>query len=374
MAITIRVIDSKSDLRKFIYFPFYHHKDHKNWVPPILFEEYAFYSPSKNKNLKTCEHILVLAYENEKVVGRIMGLINEQYNSINNCKDARFFAVECINKQEVMHELISFVEEWARSKGMNRLVGPYGFSDKDPQGFMVEGFEQFPVIATNFNYPYMVQLLGNEGFSKEVDCFSYKIDIPDSIPELYEKILARTLKNNRLKLLNLKCKRSMKKYIVPVFRLINEAYSPLYGFVPLDEEEMSEIADKYFMILDIDFIKIILDENDEVAAFIIAIPDMSEGIIKAKGKLFPFGFLHILRSARKTNQLNLLLGAVKEKYRNLGLDALLGKQIIDSAKKRSMTVIDSHLILENNARMNAELVKLGGVIYKKYRVFQKKIV
>jgi len=374
MAITIRVIDSKSDLRKFIYFPFYHHKDHKNWVPPIFFEEYAFYSPSKNKNLKTCEHILVLAYENEKVVGRIMGLINEQYNSINNCKDARFFAVECINKQEVMHELISFVEDWARSKGMNRLVGPYGFSDKDPQGFMVEGFEHSPVIATNFNYPYMVQLLGNEGFSKEVDCFSYKIDIPDSIPELYEKILARTLKNNRLKLLNLKCKRSMKKYIVPVFRLINEAYSPLYGFVPLDEEEMSEIADKYFMILDIDFIKIILDENDEVAAFIIAIPDMSEGIIKAKGKLFPFGFLHILRSARKTNQLNLLLGAVKEKYRNLGLDALLGKQIIDSAKKRSMTVIDSHLILENNARMNAELVKLGGVIYKKYRVFQKKIV
>jgi hypothetical protein len=373
MTISIKVVQSKKDLSTFIYFPLNHHKEHKNWVPPIFSEESAFYNPSKNKNLKTCENILAFAYVNGVLTGRIMGIINKHYNDIHNLKDARFYAVECINNQEILHELIAFVEKWAIIKGMNRLVGPYGFSDKDPQGFMIEGFDQSPVLATNFNYPYMIQLIENEGFSKEVDCFSYKINIPKSVPELYEKILARTLKNNRLKLLDFKCKRSMKKYIVPVFRLINEAYSPLYGFVPLDEEEMAEIADKYFLILDIEFIKVIIDENNDVAAFIIALPDMGKGIIKAKGKLFPFGFFHILRSAKKTNQLNLMLGAVKEKYRNLGLDALLGKNIIESAKKRKMTIIDSHLILENNLRMNAELEKLGGTIYKKYRVFQKNI-
>lgn len=373
MPVSVKIVSSKTDLNKFIYYPLCLHKGHKNWVPPIFSEEFAFYNPLKNKSLITCEHILALAYENNCIVGRIMGIINNQYNELNQLKDARFYAIECVNRQEVIHELLTFVENWAISKGMTRLVGPYGFSDKDPQGFMIEGFEQTPVIATNFNFPYMVQLLENEGFIKEIDCFSYKLNIPDSIPDLYEKILQRTLKNNRLKLLNLKNKRSMKKHIIPVFRLINEAYSPLYGFVPLDEREMKEMADKYFMILDREFIKVIIDENNDVAAFIIAIPDMSKGIIKAKGKLFPFGFVHILRSARKTNQLDLLLGAVKDKYRNLGLDALLGKNIIESAKKRKLTVIDSHLILENNYRMNAELEKLGGTIYKKYRVYQKNI-
>jgi len=373
MPVTIKVVNSKSDLKKFIYYPLTLHKDHMNWVPPIFSEELAFYNPSKNKSLSTCDHIMALAYEGNTIVGRIMGIINNPYNSLNSLKDARFFAIECIEKQEVLHELISFVQEWAKARGMTRLVGPYGFSDKDPQGFMIDGFDYMPVLATNFNFPYMVKLLENEGFTKEVDCLSYKIDIPDGMPVLYSQILRRTLRNNRMKLLDFPKKKSMKNYIVPVFRLVNEAYSGIYGFIPLDEQEMKEIADKYFMILDREFVKIIVEESGDIAAFIIAIPDMSEGIIRAEGKLFPFGFIHILQSAKKTKQLDLFLGAVKENHRNLGLDALLGANILESAHKRNMNVIDSHLILEDNHLMRAELEKLGGKVYKRYRVYQKAI-
>jgi len=373
MAVTIKIVSSKSELKKFIYYPLELHKGHKNWVPPIFSEEFAFYDPTKNKSLVTNDHILALAYDNNRIIGRVMGIINKHYNEIYNIKDARFFAIECINDQQVMHELIEFVKNWAVSKGMTRLVGPYGFSDKDPQGFMIEGYEQIPLIATNFNFPYMVQLLENEGFTKEVDCLSYKMVIPETIPDLYEHVLQRTLKNHNLTMLDFKRKRDLKQYIVPVFRLVNEAYSPIYGFVPLDEQEMKEMAEKYFMILDREFVKVIIDANNEVAAFIVAIPNMSKGISKAKGKLFPFGFIHILKAARNTDQLDLFLGAVKDKYRNLGLDAMMGKSVFESAHKRKLKIIDSHLILENNELMKAEIEKLGGVVYKRYRVYQKSI-
>jgi hypothetical protein len=373
MPVTIKIVSTKSDLKKFIYYPLELHKGHKNWVPPIFSEEFAFYDPSKNKSLVTNEHILALAYENNRIIGRIMGIINKHYNEIYNLKDARFFAIECIEDQNVMHELIEFVKSWALAKGMNRMIGPYGFSDKDPQGFMIEGFEHLPLIATNFNFPYMVPLLENEGFTKEVDCLSYKMMIPETIPDLYEQVLQRTLKNHKLRLLEFKHKRDLKQYIVPVFRLVNEAYSELYGFVPLDEQEMKEMAEKYFMILDREFVKVVIDENNDVAAFIVAIPNMSKGIIKAKGKLFPFGFIHILRAARNTDQLDLFLGAVKDKYRHIGLDAMLGKSVFESAHKRKLRIIDSHLILENNNLMKAEIEKLGGIVYKRYRVYQKSI-
>jgi hypothetical protein len=371
MAIELKEIKNKNDLRSFIYLPAEIHRNHRNWVPPIYSDEWTFLSSDKNKNIRENDTILLLAYKEGKIAGRIMGIISRHYNEVHNLKTARFFYLECENDPEVSHALIQSIENWAREKGMNKMIGPFGFSDKDPQGLMIEGFENMPVIATNFNFPYMVDLVEKEGYAKEIDCVSFMLPVPKDIPELYNKILIRILKNNKLNLLEFKNRWSMKKYIVPLFRLINETYKDLYGFIPLDEKEMHEFANRYLSILDPAFVKVVVDGDNNVIAFIIAIPDMNKGIIAAKGKLFPFGFIKILRSAKRTKQLDLLLGAVKEEYRGVGFDVLLGSKIIESAHKRRIEVIDSHLILENNYKSRAELEKLGGVLYKKYRIYQK---
>jgi GNAT superfamily N-acetyltransferase len=373
MAIEIKIVVSKKDLKEFIYFPAQLHKDHKNWVPPIYSDEWTFLNPKKNKNLITSDIILLLAIDENKIVGRIVGIINRHHNEIHHLKTARFFYLECYNDSSISHDLIKYVENWAREKGMNKMIGPFGFSDKDPQGFMIEGYEHMPVIATTYNFPYMVDLVEKEGYQKEIDCVSFKLPIPQEVPELYNKILVRILKKNDLHLLEFKSRLPMKKYIVPLFRLINETYKDLYGFIPLDEKEMHQFANRYLSILDPAFVKVVVNGYNEIIAFIIAMPDMNEGIIKAKGKLFPFGFIKILHSAKTAKQLNLLLGAVKEEYRGVGFDALLGSKIIESAKKRRIELIDTHLILENNFKMRAEIEKLGGVIYKRYRIWQKNI-
>lgn len=324
--------------------------------------------------MRSNDTLLLLAYDSDRIVGRIMGIISHHHNKIHNIKTGRFFYMECENDPEISHALISYIENWAKEKGMNKIIGPFGFSDKDPQGLMIEGFENPPVIATNYNFPYMVDLVEKEGYTKEIDCVSFRLPIPQDIPELYNKILVRILKNNKLHLLEFKSKWSMRKYIVPLFRLINETYTELYGFIPLDEKEMHEFTNRYFPILDPAFVKVVVDDKNNVIAFIIAMPDMNKGIIGAKGRLFPFGFLKILRSAKRTKQLDLMLGAVKDEFRGIGFDVLMGSKIIEAAKKRGMEVIDSHLILENNYKMLAELEKLGGVIYKRYRIYQKSLV
>jgi hypothetical protein len=260
---------------------------------------------------------------------------------------------------------------WAKENGLNKIIGPYGFSDKDPQGYQVEGFEYPALIATPSHPPYLPEMLVKEGYAKEVDCVSYLFDIPDQMPEIYKKISDRIISRGELSLVNIKNKTILKSYIIPVFRLINEAYSDIFGFVPMSETEMVKFAGQYVSILDCDLIKIIINKRDEVVAFVVSMPNMSVGLRKAKGELFPFGFIPILLSMRNTTQLDLLLGAVKPGYRGKGLTALLATALLTSAKKRGLKQIDSHLILEENYVMRAECENLDGHVHKRFRVFGK---
>lgn len=300
-----------------------------------------------------------------------MGIINKKYNEQKVEKTARFFNLDCVNDQPVAHELISRIESWAAAKGMIKLIGPYGFSDKDPQGLRVDGFEHLPVIATPTNPKYLQALVEREGYTKEVDCVSYSMAISKKVPEVFQKISNRLMANKNIRLLEFNSKHQLKPYIVPVFRLVNECYAPLFGFVPMTEEEMRKFAAQYLPILDPAFVKVIVEKTNEVIAFVVSMPDMSRGIQKAKGRLFPFGFIHILNSAKKTKQLDLLLGAVKPKYRGKGLTALLGKSLMQTAASCGLETMDSHLILETNKLMCAECENVGGKIYKRYRVYKK---
>lgn len=371
MSLTLKIVDSKTRLKDFIFLPEKIYKNDTRWVPPMYADEWSFHDPNQNKALEYSDVIRLVAYRNSNPIGRIMGIINKKYNLEHNESTARFFALDCINDQHVAHLLIEKIEQWSREKGMTRLIGPYGFSDKDPQGLQIEGLELLPVIATPTNPGYLERLVENEGYTKELDCVSYQMPIPEKLSPVYQKIFERIRANGNIRLLEFTSKRQLKPYIIPVFRLVNETYSPLFGFVPMTEEEMKKFAGQYLPVLEPELVKVVVNASNELIAFVVSMPDMSKGIQKAKGRLFPFGFIHILQSMRKTKQLNLLLGAIKSEYRGKGINVLMGKSLIDSANKRGLTIMDSHLILEKNLIMRAECEKLGGVVRKRYRVYQK---
>jgi GNAT superfamily N-acetyltransferase len=371
MKIELRLVDSKSLLKEFIYLPEKIYRGDSRWVPPMYVDEWNFHNPEQNKALAYSDVIRLLAYQNGKIVGRIMGIINKKYNTDHGEHTVRFFALDCVNDQTIAHALIQHIEQWGKEKGMTKIIGPYGFSDKDPQGLQIEGLELLPVLATPTNPSYLQALVEQEGYTKELDCVSYHIPVPEHLSVIHQKVYDRIAANQQVTLIEFTSKKQLKPYIVPVFRLVNETYAPIFGFVPMTEDEMKKFAAQYLPVLDPAFVKVVVNMHHEIVAFVVSMPEMSAGIQKAKGRLFPFGFIHILRAMRKTKQLNLLLGAIKKEYRGKGINVLMGKAIMNSARKRGMNVLDSHLILETNVIMRAECEKLGGAVRKRYRVYGK---
>lgn len=374
MAIEIKEVKSRKDLKTFIHLPAKIHKNHPNWVPPVYMDEWVWFDPKKNFAFGHSDTILYLAVKDNKIAGRIMGIINHKYNIAKNVKEGRFFYLETFEDFQVAEALLGAVEKWSKERGMTRLVGPLGFSDKDPQGLLIEGYDQPVVISTNCNFPFLTQFVENAGYSKHVDLVVYKVDVPDQIPEFYQKIYERAIRNNpTLRVVPLKNKRHLKTYIRPVLTLMNETFQEIYAFAPLTEAEMDEFAKRYMIILDLRFIKIIENDRDELVAFILAIPDISAGIQKSKGYVLPFGIFHILRSQKKTKQLDLLLGGIRKDYRNSGLDTILGINMLNEARNAGLKFIDSHLELETNTKMRAEMERMGGKVYKKYRIFKREL-
>lgn len=370
MNITLKEVKTRKDLRKFIYYPASIHKNHDAWIPSIYPDDWKFFDPRKNKSFSYSDTVLLLASKNGKVVGRIMGLINNRYNEIHKENHARFAFMECEDQVDIAHSLLQYVENWARKKKMEKVIGPMGFSDKDPQGFLIEGFEHRAILETACNHPYMVKLIENEGYEKKVDLIDYLIKVPDKMPELYARIYSRLINNGEFKLVEFSTTKDIKRYIIPVLQLMNETYKKIYGYVPLTEKEMHEYAKRYLPILDPDFLKVVT-KDEKVIGFVIAMPDLGKGLKKAKGRLFPIGILKILYYMKRTKHLVLLLGAIHSQYRGMGTDALIAVKILETAMKRGMTSIESHLILETNTKMNAEVIKAGGEKFKKFRIYSK---
>lgn len=370
--IEIREVKTKNDLRKFIHLPAKIHKNHPNWVPPIYMDEWEFFSPQKNKSFESCDTILLLASKGTQVVGRIMGIIHRKYNEKHNENNARFAFFETWNDEEVANKLISAIEKWAENKGAARLIGPLAFSDKDPQGFLIEGFDEPAVIASNCNFPYQSELVEKNGYSKEVDLVVYQIKVPNEIPEFYKKIYERAVNQNKgLKVLEFTSRTKVKPYIHPVLNLLNSTFTDIFGFIPFTEAEMDDFANRYLFLINPRFIKIVANEQEKVVAFIVGMSHIGEGIQKSGGYLLPFGIFKIFAAARKSKQLNLLLGGIDPAYRGKGLDVMMGVKMIESAHNQGKTVIDSHLELENNVKVRAEMEKMGGKVYKRFRIFGK---
>lgn len=369
--ITLTEVTDRRALRRYIHLPAEIYRTHPNWVPPIYSDEWKFHDPKRNPALSYSETVRVLAFRNGEPVGRVMGIINSRYNSQSGEATARFFNLDCVDDSEVSHRLIEYVERWAWQRKMETLIGPFGFSDKDPQGLQIEGFQYLPVIATPTNPPYLPALVEREGYSKYLDAVSYRLSVTTPLTPLHEKILQRVMRNQKLRVIEFTKKGQLKPYIVPVFRLMNDTYGSIFGFTPMTEDEMQSLARQYMPVLDPDFVKLVADETDELVGFFVGLPDMSPGIQKAKGKLWPFGFLKLLAAAKRTKQLDLVLGSVKQDHRGSGIHLLLANALFASARKRGLEWMDSHLVLEANKLMCAEYERAGAELYKRYRIYQK---
>lgn len=368
--VIIKEVITSKQLREFIYLPEQVHSNDPEWLPPIYMDERLLFNKKKNKSYKYADAILLLAYKNGKPAGRIMGIVNNRYNEIHKEYHGRFCFMECYNDREVFHALITAVEKWAKSKGMTQIVGPLGFSDKDPQGFQIEGFEYPMIITAASNSAYMPEMIETEGYYKKIDLVNYLVPMPKELPEVYKKVLSRVEKTEGYKIREFETKRELKKVIVPALELMNETFAEIYGFVPLTDKEKVEFANRYLAILDPKFIKVV-EKEGQLIGFAVGMPDVSPGIKACNGRLLPFGIFKVLRESKKTKKLMMMLGGVKKEFRGKGIDVLMGVKILESGIKHKMEVIDSHLVLENNVRMRAEYERVGGKVVKKFRIYKK---
>jgi hypothetical protein len=369
-SVTIKEVESKRDLREFIYLPEKIHRNDKSWLPPIFMDEWELFDKKRNRYFQHADTVMYLAYRDKKPVGRIMGIINRKYNEINSESHGRFSFMECYDDTEVVHLLIKRIEDWAREKGMIKMVGPLGFSDKDPQGFQIGGFEYPKFIVAPTNSPYLPQLIEKEGYVKKVDLVNYNIIIPPDLPPVYRNILTRVGNNKEYKILEFISKKELKPYIIPALELMNQTFMEIYGFIPLSDKEKADLASRYMLILDPRFVKLV-EAGGTIVGFAVGIPDISPGIKAARGRLLPFGILKIMREARRTKNLLMMLGGVSKSFRGQGIDVLMAVKILESCIRHKMNTIDVHLVLETNTRMRAECERVDGQIHKVYRIFQK---
>jgi GNAT superfamily N-acetyltransferase len=367
----LREVKSRKELRTFIYLPKKIHRDDPGWLPPIWMDEWELFDKEKNHSFQHADTLVLLAWHGNEAVGRVMGIISHRYNEIHNEKNGRFCFLECFNDQEVFHAMITAVEEWAREKGMTAIVGPLGFSDKDPQGFQIEGFDMPKIMTTVTNLPYLPEMLVKEGYTKKKDMVEYRAAIAGKLPDFYQKILERVAARKDLKVIEFKKRKEIEPYILSVLGLMNDTFVDIYGFVPLSDTEKIDLAKRYLSLLSPDFIKVIANDKEQLVGFVVAMPDLSPGIKKSRGYLFPFGILHILRASATSKTLQMVLGGVRADYRGQGIDTLMGAKILEAAIHRKMTTIDSHLILEDNMPMRGEMERINGKVIKRFRIFTK---
>jgi len=374
MSVRLIPVTSRRELKRFIYLPEALHAGHAQWMPMNLYmDDWDYFDPKKNRSLSYCDTTLMLAEKDGVLAGRVMGIINNRHNAAVKERTARFALLESTQDPEVLHALLAHVEGWAKSKGMTKVIGPFGFNDQDPEGFQIEGFEHHPTMVTYYNFPWLIPMLEKEGYGKETDYVVYKVPAPKAVTELMSKLAERVEKRG-FREVGLKSKKQVKQFIVPVLQLMNEAYVGIYGYSALDEQEMEDLAKKYLLFLDIRFLKIVVKDGD-VVAFMVAMPDLNEAFTASRGRLFPIGWFHLLRvlKRRRFQQLDMLLAGVKEGFRGKGLEMLMAREMTLSMMAAGVDVIDSHHELETNTLVRAEMERQGGVVYKRYRIFQKPV-
>ena len=377
MSVVIKEVTSKKELKKFVKFNIELYKGNPYHVPGLIEEEMVTLDKKKNPAFEVCDAIYFLAYKDGKVVGRIAGMINRRSNETWNQKHARFGFVDFIDDIEVVDALFGAVEKWAKEQGMDALHGPMGFTDMDHEGMLIEGFDQLSTMATIYNYPYYPVHMEKLGFEKDADWVEYKIYIPDAIPDKHKRISELIQRKYNLKIKKYTSGRKIAKdYGQKIFELMNEAYSPLYGYSPLTQRQIDQYVKMYLPILDLRMVTLITDANDELVCVGISMPSLAEALQKSNGRLLPLGWFYLLKALfmkRRAKMLDLLLVAVKPEYQNKGVNALLFSDLIPVYQKLGFIFAESNPELELNGKVQAQWDYFETQQHKRRRAFIKEI-
>lgn len=364
---------TKSQLTKFTQFQVDLYDGNPYFVPPLFSDDLATLSPEKNPAFDFCEAVYYMAYRDGKPVGRIAGIINDQVNKTHDSATARFGFIDFIDDPEVSEALLKKVEDWARDKGMNKIIGPMGFTDMDHEGMLVDGFEELGTMATIYNYDYYPRHLEKLGYQKEADWVEFLLEVPDKVPEKYDRI-ANIVKNKYgLRVAKYKSRKKAKAEIgYPLFHLINDAYDGLYQYSHLSEKQIEYYIEAYLGLLNLDLLAAIVDKDDKLVGIGISIPSMSRALQKSKGKYFPFGWYHLLKGLKgKNDRVDLLLVAVKPEYQNKGVNALLFQDLIPYYIKNGYKYAESNLELETNNKVQGQWDYFNNRQHRRRRAYYK---
>ncbi|MBP5258477.1 MAG: N-acetyltransferase [Prevotella sp.] len=378
--IEIRKVENRKDLTQFIDFHYDLYEGNEYNVPNLFSDEMATLDKEKNAAFDFCEAEYFMAYKDGKMVGRVAAIINHRANVKWKCKAVRFGWIDFIDDREVSRALMDAVEQWGREHGMEEVIGPLGFTDFDPEGMLIWGFDQLGTMATIYNfayYPEHFEAMG--GFEKDNDYVEYKMYVPDTVPEKYTRLAEMIEKRY-----NLHVKKLSKKdvfeggYGKKVLDIINQTFQDLYGYSQLSDKQIDQYVNTYFRYADLNLITVIEDWNADkkICAVGITIPSLSHALQKCRrGRLFPFGWWHLLRAIKwhKTEGVDLLLMGVLPEYRKKGANALMFSDLIPRYQAYGFKWGESQVEMEDNAGVQSQWEYLNPVMHKRRRCYKKVI-
>lgn len=373
MGIEIREVVTNRELKKFIRFPFQLYQGHPSWVPALEFDEMNTLRRDKNPAFEYCESRYWLALRDGRAVGRIAGIINRRYIEKWKNRYARFGWIDFVDDENVCRALVQTVEGWARQNGLTAVHGPLGFTDLDREGMLVEGFQELGTLATIYNHPYYPKHLEACGYRKDTDWVEFQAKNPKEVPEKIRRVAEIARKRLKLRVLELKRPKDILAYAKGVFDVLDAAYKELYGVVPLTDRQVNAYIKQYFGFVNPEYIKIVLDDRDQVAGFLIALPSLSRALQKCRGRLLPFGFIHLYLALKREKNLDMYIAAVRPDLQGKGVNAIFMTEMWKSAGRNGVISAESNPELETNQRVQSSWDYFETRQHKRRRCYLKSL-
>jgi hypothetical protein len=371
MAVTIKEVLTKRDIKQFVDFQFELYKGNKFWVPPVKAGEYKSLDTS-NPALNFCDARYFLAYKNDKCAGRICAIINKSYNEKTGKKYGRINRIEFIDDPEVSEKLINTCIEWFKERGMEYVHGPLGFTNLDTQGLLVEGFDHLQSIASVYHLPYYKDHFERMGFEKENDWIEFRLTVTEAPLKKAKRGADLVKQRYGVSVKRFTSRAELQPYRKKVFEILNEAFQSLPYVSALNEKMIELYSDKYFNILNPKFVKIAFKDNEPVG-FFIGLPSLSEAMQKSKGKLYPCGFIHILRALKKPKVIDMLLTGVVLEYQNAGVAVVLISELQEEMMKEGVDKLETTGIFETNHNVITNWKNYEHIQHKRRRCYVKNI-
>lgn len=376
MSVIVKPITpKKSELKKYVQFGIDLYKGNDCYVPPLVFDEIDTLRPDKNPAFDFCRAQSFMAYRNNKPVGRITAIINDVVNQRTGEKTMRFGWVDFIDDKEVADALFKAAEDWGRNQGMTSIVGPMGFSDMDHEGMLIDGFNELGTMATIYNHAYYPTHMERMGYVKDADWVEFRITIPDAVPDKYQRIAEIVSKKFNLRTVKFTSRKKLKEaYGQALFELINDAYDKLYGYSPLTQRQIDYYIGMYLGVLRLEDVSVIVDENDKLVGVGISMPSFSRALQKSRGKLFPFGWRHILKAMKgKSEGVDLMLIAIAKEYLGKGVNALLFTDLLPGYIRNGYKWAESNIELEENQNVQKQWEYFDYRQHRRRRAFKKSL-